>query len=168
MLRETYDDRGNRTEYSYHGVNGELVMQKEGVARVCIEFDPRGFEVGRSFFGARAEPVLHVDGYHAVAQKVDMLGRIIQRDYLGLSGEPVRLGTTSPDQQSVPSVAELAGEQNTPPDRAKRHRRGSPWALLLLLVAVVACGLAVAMLVDGGRLADWMSGLMRSDAGDRP
>ena len=54
------DDRGNRIEYAYYGVDGAPVLDKTlGAARETYTYDERGSVLTRSFFGIDGKPILH-------------------------------------------------------------------------------------------------------------
>ena len=61
MARTTwaYDDRGNRIEYAYYGVDGAPVLHRTGgAAREGQTYDERGNILSRLFFGIDGKPIL--------------------------------------------------------------------------------------------------------------
>jgi len=55
-----YDERGNKIEESYYGLNDEAVINTQhGLHKIISKYDERGNKIEESYYGINNEPVIH-------------------------------------------------------------------------------------------------------------
>ena len=83
-----YDARGNTTEKSYFGIDGEKVRLGDIYHRITWVYDARGNTTEVAYFGVGGKPVLK-NLYHRQKQVFDERGNVIEYVYFGINGEKV-------------------------------------------------------------------------------
>ena len=86
---ESFDSRCRVKEQSTYGLNGEPMLDKDGVARTAISYDQFGNQIDMIYSGINGEPVLHKNGCARSTYSYDADGNRIEAAHLGLNGEPV-------------------------------------------------------------------------------
>jgi pSer/pThr/pTyr-binding forkhead associated (FHA) protein len=85
-----YDERGNRTEWAYFGLEGRPVPHKDGFAKATAKYDERGNNTEVAYFGPDDKPVLHKDGYAKVTWTHDANRNRMDACYYDTDGKPLR------------------------------------------------------------------------------
>jgi YD repeat-containing protein len=77
--RSKFDDRGNETETTSFGVDGEPILDKVNVvASLHRKFDARGNRIKVAYLGLESKPILNNDGYAGWHAKFDDRGNQIE------------------------------------------------------------------------------------------
>ena len=82
-----YDERGNRTEVSYYGIDGKPCLHKDGNAKWVSKYDERGNETETSFYGIDGNLCLCNYGYAKFTAQYDDRGNQIATFFYGVDGE---------------------------------------------------------------------------------
>ncbi len=93
--RSEFDSRGNRSSYSFFGINGEPYKKGENHTTVQHTFDDVGNVSSVKRLDSNGNPVNNNDGVAQTNWYYDALGRVIRTVNLDSSGSPV------PDQNGV-------------------------------------------------------------------
>jgi hypothetical protein len=94
IRRFHYDDRGNLQEWLCLDTTERLSPDKDGRARVEVEYDRRGELLGIAYFKPSGEALVTKDGYARIRHRYDDLSRRIETAYLNAGGELVALRAT--------------------------------------------------------------------------
>ncbi len=84
-----YDDRGNKTEEAYFGIDGNLCLIDEGYARVVSKYDGRGNRTEAVCLDANGKLCMNRDGYARATWKYDEHGNILEEVRFDTDGFPV-------------------------------------------------------------------------------
>lgn len=92
--RMDYDDRGNRTRWSYYDTNGNLVMLQDNYAVLEQSYDAYGNVTEISYYNSDLQPV-HVDGKYKILLEYDVRGNQIRKEYVTDSSEYIKYIVTT-------------------------------------------------------------------------
>jgi hypothetical protein len=83
-----FDERGNRTSWTFIGIDGKPCLIAYGYAGWKSTFDAQGRETGQLTFGVDGKPCLSENGYAEVRSVYDPRGNEILRTFFGTDGKP--------------------------------------------------------------------------------
>jgi predicted ATPase len=81
-----YDARGNETEEAYFGLNGQLVVSKEGFAKGTMKVDAHGHPIEAATFGPDGRPMLNPEGFAKLMVKYDERSDPAEMSTYGVDG----------------------------------------------------------------------------------
>lgn len=84
-----YDERGNRRDESYYGINDEPISSSNGVFRVKIKYDENDNVIERRWFGVNGKPTLGSYGYYLAKFVYDSRSNLTYQSHYGLDEEPI-------------------------------------------------------------------------------
>ena len=89
MSRTVYDAIGNALETSYHGVDGKLLVAKNGYAKTRAKYDDFGHQIEWACFDNLDQPTIDpAFGNHMSRKIYDARGNWIEWTYYGVDGKP--------------------------------------------------------------------------------
>lgn len=81
-----YDQQGNLTEISHHGLDDHLIFSSDGYAIMKLDYAD-GLQKSESYFGIKEEPILGKEGYHKREFIYDERHNIVEIRMIGTMGQ---------------------------------------------------------------------------------
>lgn len=81
-----YDEQGNLTEISHHGLDDRLIFSSDGYAIMKLDYAD-GLQKSERYFGVEEEPILGKEGYHKREFLYDRRNNITEIRLTGIMGQ---------------------------------------------------------------------------------